>query len=75
MNWQFESMNGFMGGFMGGGMWLFWLILLVVIIVLVKLFVSPTKDAESAMDILKKRYAKGEITKEQFEEQKKSLQL
>ncbi len=74
MNWQFESMNGFMGGFMGGGMWLFWLILLVVMFVLVKLFVSPAKDAESAMDILKKRYAKGEITKEQFEEQKKNLQ-
>jgi putative membrane protein len=70
MNWQFESMNGFMGG----GMWLFWLILLVVMIMLFKLFVSPAKDTESAMDILKKRYAKGEITKEQFEEQKKSLQ-
>lgn len=70
MNWQFESMHGFMGG----GMWLFWLILLVVIIVLVKQFVTPPREAESAMDILKKRYAKGEITKEQFEEQKKVLQ-
>ena len=69
MNWQFESMNGFMGG----GMWLFWLILLVVMFVLIKLFVSP-KDSESAMDILKKRYANGEITNEQFEEQKKNLQ-
>jgi len=69
MNWQFESMHGFTGG----GMWLFWLILFVVMIVLVKLFDS-SREAESAMDILKKRYVKGEITKEQFEEQKKDLQ-
>ena len=30
---------------------------------------------ENAMDILKKRYAKGEITKEQFEQMKTDLQL
>lgn len=74
MDWGFESINECCGDGMMGGMWFFWLILLVVIIVLVKIFMSPPKEAESAMDILKKRYAKGEITKEQFEEQKKILQ-
>ena len=70
MNWQFESMHGIMGG----GMWLFWLILLVVMLALVKAFVSPPRESESPMDILKKRYARGEITQAQFEAQKKTLQ-
>ena len=32
------------------------------------------EDAETAMEILKMRYAKGELTREEFEQMKKDLQ-
>lgn len=69
MHWQNSSMYGFMGG----GMWIFWLIMLVIGFVLIKSFIKNSKESETAIDILKKRYAKGEITKQEFEEQKKTL--
>ncbi len=55
-------------------MWLFWLMFIVIIIMLIKAFVKPSSNDEAAMDILKKRYAKGEISKDEFEERKKTLQ-
>ena len=35
---------------------------------------SCPKDSETAMEILKKRYAKGEISREEFEQMQKELQ-
>ena len=34
---------------------------------------GPSSRDESALDILQKRYARGEITKEQYEEMKRNL--
>lgn len=59
-----------MGG-MGFG-WFFWIIILVVIIVGIQQFTSRNQyfnnnGSETPLDIIRKRYAKGEITKEEFE--------
>ena len=75
---------GMMGGspfmFMGGiGMLLFWVLIVVGAVWLFRSFPRGTTSTgaammpESPLDILKRRYAKGEITKEQFEEMKSTL--
>jgi putative membrane protein len=62
----------------GGFMWVFWFLILGGLILLIWWIVkqsqvrSPSRD-EDALDILKKRYAKGEIDKEEFQEKKKDL--
>jgi len=70
---------GMMWGWWGMGwifMIIFWGILVVGLIFLIRYLVGTTKaikGEESALDILKKRYARGEINKEEFEQKKKDL--
>jgi len=60
---------------------LFWVVIIALGVLLISGLVSRTNSqppsnqppAESALDILKKRYARGEITKEQFEEIRRDL--
>ena len=66
-----------MGIGMGWG-WIIGLILLVLVIWLVVRATyqpssSATQPEETALDVLKKRYARGEISKEEFEDKKKDL--
>jgi len=73
------------GGSWGGGFWfgpvlmiLFWLIIIGGAILIIYALVNPQRSVppsagESALEILKSRYAKGEISKEEFEEKKKDL--
>ena len=69
--------NGFMGGMWYG--WFFGLVILIIIgWVIVNQMNKNKQNAqspqpESAMDVLKRRYAKGDITKEEFERMKKDL--
>ncbi len=55
---------------------IFWLLGIIGLILFIKHFweCRITKGNEdSALEILKKRYAKGEISKEEFEEKKKDI--
>ena len=55
-------------------MWILTLILIVVIAVyLIKSEKSSSIKTDEALDIARRRYASGEIAKEQFEEIKKNL--
>ena len=66
-------------GFGNGGMFM-WIIFLIVIGLLIYFVVqaqktkgqTPTQN-ESPLDILKRRYAKGEIAREEYEKMKKDL--
>jgi putative membrane protein len=71
--WGYGPHMGFGGIFMG----LFWVAVIIAIVYLVRYFVKTPAgyrgSGETAMDILKKRYARGEITKEEFERMKQDL--
>lgn len=62
---------------MGGGwmMILWWVFVIGIIYLVVKLIVQKEgkRNGESALDVLKKRYARGEISKEEFNEKKQDL--
>ena len=73
-NWS--HMMGY--GYGGGSMWLIILALVgVAVYFLLQVSKSKTSDrhiAEQPLDILKKRYAKGEIDKEEFDRKKKDME-
>ena len=76
--------NGYGWG-MGGGYWLFgvvfWALGIAVVVLLILALVRRSSGFRSswhggepdAIETAKRRYAKGEITKEQFEQLKKDL--
>lgn len=76
---------GMMGGWGMGWfgmifMIVFWALVIVGLVFLIKWLIqttkggaSPMQDSPRALDILKERYAKGEINKEEFEQMKKDI--
>jgi len=85
MMWGWPNMmGGLFGGF--GFIWMIFIFLFVIaiiagVIILIvwavrrssSIHQSQQKSISTAMEILKERYAKGEITKEQYENMKKDL--
>ncbi|HEQ98927.1 MAG TPA: SHOCT domain-containing protein [candidate division Zixibacteria bacterium] len=61
-----------------GGLWMiiFWVLVVIGIVFLIKFTVDRTSSRSqepSAMEVLKRRYASGEISKEEYDEKKKDL--
>lgn len=78
--------SGMMGSSMWGGSWLLWNIiwiilwigviaaLILLVIWLCKKITEKEIKKESALEILKKRFAKGDITQNQYESMKKEME-
>jgi len=72
--WSVGNMMGFFGG--GIMMLVFWVLLIVFIVWLVREISgknSHSSPNSNALEILKERYAKGEIDKTEFDQKKKDL--
>ena len=66
-------------GLFGGGwmMIVWWILIIAVIVIGIRFFINVTNgrsdQSDTPLDVLKKRYARGEIDKEEFEKRKKEL--
>ena len=66
--------------FGGGFMWIFWILLIVVIVWVIKAATDSgtgnnnSHSEESPLEILKKRYARGEIDEAEYERRRKELE-
>lgn len=67
---------GMMGPYGGFFMWIFFLIVLALVVYFVVRWSKPAgTTSDTPLDILKKRYARGEITKDEYDQKKKDLDL
>jgi putative membrane protein len=65
------------GMFYGGGfMWVFWIVLVVIVVMLLKQFSGTSEQPKEhdALEILKRRYAKGEIDEAEYQKRKETLE-
>ena len=64
-------------GYGGGMMWIFWILIIVVLVWFVAIATrrggASTGNDKTALEILKERYARGEIDRDEFEQKQKDL--
>jgi len=83
MWWHMAPIGGWGWGWMVGG-WLmmvaFWAVIIFLVVWAVRTFARPSglqqapSSPRSPLDIAKERYARGEITREEFEEIRRTLE-
>lgn len=72
--------NGYGYGMVFGGifMWLFWILVIIAVVWLVRLMMGggdgKSQPKPSALEILKERYARGEIDRQEFEQKRSDLE-
>ncbi|MHB1106396.1 MAG: SHOCT domain-containing protein [Lutibacter sp.] len=64
-DWHYFGMHGIW--------WLFWVIVLIVIFLVLKPYLIGKKGKDSSLEILRRKYASGDISTEEFEERKRVL--
>ncbi len=65
--------SGFGGGFLF--MWLFWILVIVVVALVIKCLVGDgcNPSEETSLDKLKKRFERGEIDEDEYNQKKSTL--
>ncbi len=73
---RWDMMDGFNGT---GSLWMFLAVVLIGVVVVISVWLivrsnhAGSPPASTAMDILRERFARGEITQEEFEAARKAL--
>lgn len=78
MMWNYGDNSMYWGGFESIFMIIFWVLIIAGIIYFIKWSFDQPRGSSSQrgntpLEILKERYAKGEINKQEFDEKKKDL--
>jgi len=53
---------------------LFWVGLIALVIFVIRAFARPTSTSDSALDTVRRRFAAGEISQDEYEKTKRALQ-
>lgn len=73
-------MDGSGGMFFGGVfMWIFWLLVIVALVAVIKPMMGSNakrddSEKDSPLSILERRYARGEIDREEYQEKRRELE-